>query len=135
MEFLETNAGADWLYDSAHALICGDCITAPQVGGKPVVLVEPKALWIALAEHLGAQEHVAPLLTTNREYPIEHMLCEILAGDRSINRKIYDLAIAAVGLPVTKRDRTALHGIAEALIRPHAEAYAKAWAAEQRDSA
>jgi len=30
----------------------------------------PQSLYEALAEHLGAQEHIAALLTDNHEYPI-----------------------------------------------------------------
>ena len=78
-DFLDTVEGPDWLHDAINSLICGDAITAPRPFGKPVALVTPQSLYEALAEHLGAQEHIAPLLTDNRECPIAQLLCEIVA--------------------------------------------------------
>ena len=128
-DFLETPEGPDWLHDAINALICGDNVTAPRAHGKSVALVTPQSLWEALAEHLGAQEQIAPLLTDNREYPIERLLCEIVADGRRVQGKAYDLAIEAVGKPKGKHT-TALHDVAEALIRPHANEYGRARAEE-----
>ncbi|APC14587.1 hypothetical protein BLL42_02125 [Pseudomonas frederiksbergensis] len=130
LNFLETPEGPDWLHDAINKLICGENVTAPRANGKLVALVTPQSLWEALAEHLGAQEHIAPLLTDNREYPIEHLLCEIVADGRRIHRKAYDLAIEALGQPKNKQHPTALHDIAEALIRPWANEYGRARADE-----
>lgn len=128
-DFLDTVEGPDWLHDAINSLICGDNVTAPRAHGKTVALVTPQSLWEALAEHLGAQEHIAPLLTDNREYPIERMICEIIADGRRAHGAIYDLAISAMGQP--KGDHpTALHDVAEALIRPHANEYGRARAEE-----
>ncbi|MBA6133264.1 hypothetical protein V9385_15665 [Pseudomonas juntendi] len=124
-DFLETVDGADWLYESINALICGENVTAPRAHSKAVSLVTPQSLYEALAEHLGAQEHIAPLLTDNREYPIEKMICEIIADGRGVHRKAYDLAVEAVGQSKSSRP-TALHDVAEALIRPWAQEYARA---------
>ncbi|MDD2109002.1 hypothetical protein [Pseudomonas asiatica] len=128
-DFLDTIDGADWLYESINALICGENVTAPRAHGKAVSLVTPQSLYEALAEHLGAQEHIAPLLTDNREYPIEKMICEIIADGRGVHRKAYDLAVEAVGQSKDGRP-TALHDVAEALIRPWAKEYARARAEE-----
>lgn len=128
-DFLETVDGADWLYESINALICGENVTAPRAHGKSVSLVTPQSLYEALAEHLDAQEHIAPLLTDNREYPIERMICEIIADGRGVHRKAYDLAVEAVGQSKTGRP-TALHDVAEGLIRPWAQEYARARAEE-----
>ena len=87
-------------------------------------------MWEALAEHLGAQEHISPLLTDNREYPIEQLLCEIVADGRRIHGNAYDLACKALGQPKAKYHPTALHDVAEALILPHANEYGLARAEE-----
>ena len=129
-DFLDTVEGPDWLHDAINSLICGDTITAPRPFGKPVALVTPLSLWEALAEHLSAQEHIAPLLTDKREYPIEQLLCEIVAGGRRIYGTAYDLACGALGQPKAKHHPTALHDVAEALIRPHANDYGRARAEE-----
>ena len=129
-DFLDTPEGPDWLHDAINSLICGDNVTAPRAHRKPVVLVTPQSLWEALAEHLGAQEHIAPLLTDNREYPIEQLLCEIVADGRRIHGNAYDLACKALGHPKAKYHPTALHDVAEALIRPHANEYGLARAEE-----
>lgn len=84
-DFLDTVEGPDWLHDAINTLICGDNVTAPRLFGKSVALVTPQSLYEALAEHLGAQEQIAPLLTDNREYPIEQMICEIVAGGRRVH--------------------------------------------------
>ena len=128
-DFLETVEGPDWLHDAINALICGDNVTAPRAHGKPVALVTPQSLWEALAEHLGAQEHIAPLLTDNREYPIERLLCEIVADGRRVHGAAYNLTCEALGQPKGKHP-TALHDVAEALIRPHANEYGRARAEE-----
>jgi hypothetical protein len=129
IDFLETVEGPDWLHDAINALICGDNVTAPRAHGKSVALVTPQSLWEALAEHLGAQEHIAPLLTDNREYPIERLLCEIVADGRRVHGRAYDLTCEALGQPKGKHP-TALHDVAEALIRPHANEYGQARAEE-----
>ena len=129
-DFLDTVEGPDWLHDAINSLICGDSVTAPSTIGKPVVLVTPQSLYEVLAEHLGAQEHIAPLLTDNRDYPIEHMICEIVAGGRRVHGKAYDLACSALGTPKAKHHPTALHDVAETLIRPWANAYGQARAEE-----
>lgn len=129
-EFLDTVEGPDWLHDAINSLICGDNVAAPRPFGKSVTLVTPQSLYEALAEHLGAQEHIAPLLTDNREYPIEQMICEIVAGGRGAHGKAYDLACSALGAPKAKHHPTALHDVAEALIRPWANAYGEARAEE-----
>lgn len=128
--FLSSDTGADWLHDAINALICGDSVTAPSASGKPVVLVEPRALWIAVAEHLGAQEHIAALLTDNREFPIERLLCEIIADGRHKHGGVFDRAIEAIGQPASMRHPTTLHDIAESLIRPKASQYSLARAEE-----
>lgn len=128
-DFLDTAEGPDWLHDAINTLICGDNVTAPRTHGKTIALVTPQSLWEALAEHLGAQEHIAPLLTDNREYPIERMICEVIADGRRVHGKAYDLAIEAVGRPKGKHP-TALHDVAEALIRPHSNEYGRARAEE-----
>jgi|SRR5471030_839547 len=128
-DFLDTPEGPDWLHDAINSLICGDNVTAPRAHGKSVALVTPQSLWEALAEHLGAQEHIAPLLTDNREYPIERMLCWVIADGRRAHGTAYDLAIEALGQPRGNRP-TALHDVAEALIRPHANEYGRARAEE-----
>ena len=129
-DFLDTPEGPDWLHDAINALICGDNVTAPRAHGKSVALVTPQSLWEALAEHLGAQEHIAPLLTDNRECPIEQLLCEIVADGRRIHGNAYDLVCKALGHPKAKYHPTALHDVAEALIRPHANEYGLARAEE-----
>ena len=129
-DFLDTVEGPDLLYDAINSLICGDTVTAPRPFGKPVTLVTPQSLYEALAEHLGAQEHIAPLLTDNREYPIEQMICEIVAGGRRVHGKAYDLACSALGAPKVKHHPTALHDVAKALIRPWANDYGQARAEE-----
>ncbi|MGP0014306.1 hypothetical protein [Pseudomonas sp.] len=128
--FLETPEGPDWLHDAINSLICGDNVTAPRAHGKTVALVTPQSLYEALAEHLGAQEHIAPLLTDNREYPIEQMICEVIADGRRVHGKAYDLALKALGEPKCEHHPTALHDVAEALIRPHANEYGRARAEE-----
>ena len=129
-DFLDTVEGPDWLYDAIKSLICGDTVTAPRPFGKQVTLVTPQSLYEALAEHLGAQEHIAPLLTDNREYPIEQMICEIVAGGRCIHGKVYDLACTALGPAKSRQHPTALHDLAESLIRPRANEYGQARAEE-----
>lgn len=129
-DFLNTVEGPDWLHDAINSLICGDSVTAPRPFGKSVALVTPQSLYEALAEHLGAQEHIAPLLTDSREYPIEQVLCEIVADGRRIHGNAYDLACKALGQPKAKHHPTALHDVAEALIRPHANEYGRARAEE-----
>ena len=129
-DFLDTAEGPDWLHDAINSLICGDSVTAPSTIGKPVVLVTPQSLYEALAEYLGAQEHIAPLLTDNREYPIERLLCEIVAGGRRIHGTAHDLACEALGQSKDGFHPTALHDVAEALIRPHANEYGRARAEE-----
>ena len=129
-DFLDTVEGPDWLHDAINSLICGDTVTAPRPFGKPVALVTPQSLYEALAEHLGAQEHIAPLLTDNREYPIEQMICEIIADWRCIHGKVYDLACSALGPAKSRQHPTALHDLAESLIRPRANVYGEARAEE-----
>ncbi|WP_262384246.1 hypothetical protein, partial [Pseudomonas fragi] len=101
-DFLDTVEGPDWLHDATNSLICGDNVTAPRPFGKSVALVTPLSLYEALAEHLGAQEQIAPLLTDNREYPIEQVICEIVAGGRRVHGKAYELACCALGAPKAK---------------------------------
>jgi hypothetical protein len=128
-DFLDTPEGPDWLHDAINALICGENVTAPRAHGKAVSLVTPQSLWEAVAEHLGAQEHIAPLLTDNREYPIERMLCEVIADGRRVHGKAFDLACEALGR--SKRGHpTALHDVAETLIKPWANEYGRARADE-----
>ena len=129
-DFLDTVEGPDWLHDAINTLICGDNVSAPRPFGKSVALVTPQSLYEALAEHLGAQEQIAPLLTDNREYPIERMICEIVAGGRRVYGTAYDLACSALGTPKVKHHPTALHDVAEALIRPWANDYGQARAEE-----
>lgn len=129
-DFLDTVEGPDWLHDAINTLICGDNVSAPRPFGKSVALVTPQSLYEALAEHLGAQEQIAPLLTDNREYPIEQMICEIVAGGRRVYGTAYDLACSALGTPKVKHHPTALHDVAEALIRPWANDYGQARAEE-----
>ena len=129
-DFLDTVEGPDWLHDAINTLICGDNVTAPRPYGKSVALVTPQSLYEALAEYLGAQENIAPLLTDNREYPIEQMICEVVAGGRSEYGKAYDLACMALGAPKAKHHPTALHDVADALIRPWANDYGQARAEE-----
>ncbi|VVM74262.1 hypothetical protein [Pseudomonas fluorescens] len=129
-DFLDTPEGPDWLHDAINALICGDNVTAPRAHGKSVALVTPQSLWEALAEHLGAQEQIAPLLTDNRIYPIERLLCEIVADGRRVHGAAYDLACEALGQPKGKHHPTALHDVAESLIRPWANEYGRARAEE-----
>ncbi|MEG0861814.1 MAG: hypothetical protein RSG79_19640 [Pseudomonas sp.] len=129
-DFLDTLEGLDWLHDSINALICGENVTAPRSHGKSVSLVTPQSLWEALAEHLGAQEHIAPLLTGSREYPIERLLCEIVADGRRVHGAAYDLVCEALGQPKAKHHPTALHDVAESLIRPYANEYGRARAEE-----
>lgn len=129
-DFLDTVEGPDWLHDAINTLICGDNVTAPRPFRKSVALVTPQSLYEALAEHLGAQEQIAPLLTDNREYPIERMICEIVAGGRRVYGTAYDLACSALGTPKVKHHPTALHDVAEALIRPWANDYGRARAEE-----
>lgn len=129
-DFLDTPEGPDWLHDAINALICGDNVTAPRANGKSVALVTPQSLWEALAEHLGAQEHIAPLLTDNREYPIERMICEVIADGRRVHGAAYDLTCEALGQPKSKNHPTALHDVAESLIRPWANEYGRARAEE-----
>lgn len=129
-DFLDTPEGPDWLHDAINSLICGDNVTAPRAHGKSVALVTPQSLWEALAEHLGAQERIAPLLTDNREYPIERMICCVVADGRRAYGAAYDLAIEALGQPKGKYQPTALHDVAEALIRPWANDYGQARAEE-----
>ena len=129
-DFLDTVEGPDWLHDAINTLICGDNVTSPRPYGKSVALVTPQSLYEALAEHLGAQENIAPLLTDSREYPIEQMICEVVAGGRSEYGKAYDLACMALGAPKAKHHPTALHDVADALIRPWANDYGQARAEE-----
>lgn len=129
-DFLDTPEGPDWLHDAINTLICGENVTAPRAHGKAVALITPQSLWEALAEYLGAQEHIAPLLTYNREYPIERLLCEIVADGRRAHGKAYDLVCEALGQPKSKHSPTALHDVAEALIRPWANEYGRARAEE-----
>ena len=129
-DFLDTVEGPDWLHDAINTLICSDNVTAPRPFRKSVALVTPQSLYEALAEHLGAQEQIAPLLTDNREYPIERMICEIVAGGRRVYGTAYDLACSALGTPKVKHHPTALHDVAEALIRPWANDYGQARAEE-----
>jgi hypothetical protein len=129
-DFLDTPEGPDWLHDAINTLICGQNVTAPRAHGKSVALITPQSLWEALAEHLDAQEHIAPLLTDNREYPIERMICEVIADGRRMHGRAYDLAIEALGKPKSERSPTALHDVAESLIRPHANEYGRARAEE-----
>lgn len=129
-DFLDTPEGPDWLHDAINALICGDNVTAPRAHGKSVALVTPQSLWEALAEHLSAQEHIAPLLTDNRIYPIERLLCEIVADGRRVHGAAYDLACEALDQPKGKHHPTALHDVAESLIRPWANEYGRARAEE-----
>ena len=129
-DFLDTVEGPDWLHDAINTLICGDNVSAPRPFGKSVALVTPQSLYEALAEHLGAQEQIAPLLTDNREYPIEQMICEIVAGGRRVHGKAYGLACSALGTAKVKHHPTALHDVAESLIRPWANAYGEARAEE-----
>ena len=129
-DFLDTVEGPDWLHDAINTLICGDNVTAPRPFRKSVALVTPQSLYEALAEHLGAQEQIAPLLTDNREYPIERMICEIVAGGRRVYGTAYDLACSALGTPKVKHHPTALHDVAESLIRPWANDYGQARAEE-----
>lgn len=129
-DFLDTVEGPDWLHDAINSLICGENITAPRAHGKTVALVTPQSLWEALAEHMGAQEHIAPLLTDNREYPIERMICEVIADGRRMHGRAYDLAIEALGKPKNENSPTALHEVAESLIRPYANEYGWARAEE-----
>ena len=129
-DFLDTVEGPDWLHDAINTLICGDNVSAPRPFGKSVALVTPQSLYEALAEHLGAQEQIAPLLTDNREYPIERMICEIVAGGRRVYGTAYDLACSALGTPKVKHHPTALHDVAESLIRPWANDYGQARAEE-----
>jgi hypothetical protein len=129
IDFLDTPEGPDWLHDAINTLICGENVTAPRAHGKAVALITPQSLWEALAEHLGAQEHIAPLLTDSRVYPIERLLCEIVADGRRAHGKAYDLTCEVLGQPKGKHP-TALHDVAEALIRPHANEYGRARAEE-----
>ena len=129
-DFLDTVEGPDWLYDAINSLICGDTVTAPRSFGKPVALVTPQSLYEALAEHLGHKNTSPPLLTDNREYPIEQMICEIIAGGSRVHGKAYDLACSALGTPKAKHHPTALHDLAESLIRPRANEYGQARAEE-----
>ena len=58
------------------------------------------------------------------------MICEIVAGGRRVHGKAYDLACSALGTPKAKHHPTALHDVAEALLRPWANTYGDARAEE-----
>lgn len=58
------------------------------------------------------------------------MICEIIADWRCIHGKVYDLACAALGPAKSRQHPTALHDLAESLIRPRANEYGLARAEE-----
>ena len=58
------------------------------------------------------------------------MICEIIADWRCIHGKVYDLACSALGPAKSRQHPTALHDLAESLIRPRANEYGQARAKE-----
>lgn len=58
------------------------------------------------------------------------MICEIIAGGSRVHGKAYDLACSALGPAKSRQHPTALHDLAESLIRPRANEYGQARAEE-----
>jgi hypothetical protein len=69
-------------------------------------------LWPNTWEPRSISLRCSPITTSTR--------FEIIADGRWVYRKAYDLAIKAIGEPKSEQHPTALHGIADALVRPWA---------------
>lgn len=105
--FLDTEAGQQWLKDSAADLVQRRDVTAPTPAGRAKILICKQRLEIALGEHM--QCRVDP---TNC---VEQILIAVIGcGPAS---SLYSLAVRAVGGPNVVSD------IAERLIAPKADEY------------
>lgn len=105
--FLGTEAGQQWLKDSAADLIQRRDVTAPNALGRARVLVSKHRLEMALGEHMQCR-----LDPTNC---VEQILIAVIR--KGPDSSLYGLAVRAVGGPNVVAD------IAECLVAPKADAY------------
>jgi hypothetical protein len=114
--FLDTEAGQQWLKDSATDLIQRRDVTAPNALGRDQVLISKHRLEMALGEHMQCR-----LDPTNC---VEQILIAVIR--KGPDSSLYGLAVRAVGGPNVVAD------IAERLIAPKADEYLAAKLASDR---
>ncbi|MGE8098083.1 hypothetical protein ACQKP6_08985 [Pseudomonas fluorescens] len=107
-DFLETQAGQDWLAESVDDLLSRRDVEAPTPVGRDVVLVNADHLPEALADHMAAQP--------NPDHCIEKILIELVR--REDDSLLYRWAIRAVG-----GDPLTVRSMAVELIAAHANEY------------
>jgi len=107
-DFLDTEAGQEWLAESVDDLLCRRHIEAPNPVGRSKVLVNADHLPEALAEHMAA--------TPDPDRNIEKILIELVRrGDGGI---LHAWAVEAVG-----GDAQIIRTLAGDLVAVHANEY------------
>ncbi len=107
-DFLDTEAGQDWLTESVDDLLCRRHVEAPNPVGRSKVLVNADHLPEALADHMAA--------TPDPDRYIEKILIELVRrGDGGI---LHNWAVEAVG-----GDAQIIRSLAGDLVAVHANEY------------
>ncbi|PNA03557.1 MULTISPECIES: hypothetical protein [unclassified Pseudomonas] len=107
-DFLDTDAGQEWLAESVDDLLCRRHIEAPNPVGRSKVLVNANHLPEALADHMAA--------TPDPDRCIEKILIELVRrGDGGI---LHTWAVEAVG-----GDAQIIRSLAGDLVAVHANEY------------
>jgi hypothetical protein len=107
-DFLETQAGQEWLDESVEDLLSRRDIEAPNATGRNKVLVNADHLPEALADHMAAQP--------DRDHCIEKILIELVG--REDDSLLHRWAVSAVG-----GDPLTIRSMAVDLIAVHANEY------------
>ncbi|MEB0226289.1 hypothetical protein [Pseudomonas sp. 10S4] len=107
-DFLETQAGQDWLAESVNDLLSRRDVEAPNPVGRSVVLVNADQLPEALADHMAAQR--------DPDHCIEKILIELVK--RADDSLLHRWAVRAVG-----GDPLTVRSMAVGLIAEHANEY------------
>ncbi|MGF6127221.1 hypothetical protein QF019_002430 [Pseudomonas frederiksbergensis] len=107
-DFLETQAGQEWLDESVEDLLSRRDIEAPNATGRNKVLVNADHLPEALADHMAAQPDL--------DHCIEKILIELVG--REDDSLLHRLAVSAVG-----GDPLIIRSMAVDLIAVHANEY------------
>ncbi|MBV4477623.1 hypothetical protein [Pseudomonas botevensis] len=106
--FLETEAGQEWLTESVDDLLCRRHVEAPNPVGRSKVLVSADHLLEALADHMAA--------TPDPNHCIEKILIELVRrGDGGF---LHAWAVEAVG-----GDPLVVRAMANDLVAVHANEY------------
>lgn len=115
IDFLDTEDGDNWLFDSARALVCGDDLFY-RSSSIQATRVEYHQLLMAVRQMLQNLD--------DDEFIVEQIVCRIVC--RGESDSLFGLLRPLVSGNRAQYGWTAVHDLAESLIAPHAERWAQA---------